>query len=334
MIRTIAIGCGRVFERHHFPAIRATGGMQLVAACEADRTRRAWAEAALGVPTFDDVERALDAVDAQAAIIATPPGSHAAIAAACLDRGRSVFIEKPMALAVSDVHDLITRQARTNAKVQVGFNRRFRSDYVRVRDRLRGGAGLDSLHYTFIAEARRWNPGRSDGADSPAEVLHDAGSHAVDLVAHLGGRRIERVRAHAQRSDRSIAIEVDVELEGGFPSRFTVGRGPLYEERLRVTTNRGTQVVDLSGGSGALRLLRRAELAWRKLAKRPTPTDESFRAQLAAFVAACHDRPDPRAADANAGLESVAAIAACIASLEAGGEWRPVRATLSEGRLP
>lgn len=321
-LRLVAIGCGRVFARYHLPAILRTPGVSLVGACDIDPDRRVWFESVdETVPCVADAASLLDRVDSDAALVCTPPETHADAIELCLARRQSVLVEKPMATTVDDARRLLGLVPAGGRTMRVGFNRRFRPEYAELRE-LRDE--ISHISFVFIADARRWNPG-STAVGSPAVVLHDAGSHAVDLIAHLSGRRIRSVRAESFREDNSsCVVRVEARFDGGVTADCTVGHAPRYEESVRVDVGDRLYARDVSGGNFASRLRIKAGGAIRRLSGGPTATDASFRAQLAAFAAACRGQQDAPGADAGDGFRAVAAIEACTDSLAHTGTWREV----------
>ena len=323
----MAVGCGRVFQRFHLPAIRDTAEVMLVGVCEVDAGRREWAAGTLQVPVFNSLARLVEAVDSDAALIATPPATHGELAATCLARGWSVLVEKPLTEARSDAVRLIDAVERAGRVLRVGFNRRYRRSYAALRDRLRDGTGPGRVEFTFVADAARWNP-TAGRPTSPAAVLHDAGSHAFDLVAWVAGRRIRRLRAQIPTTSapvRGVWIEIEASLEGEVPAHVLVGHADGHDERLMVESAGARRIAEGSGRGVLGRLSVRASLAVRKLAGLPTPTDESFRLQMAAFAAACQGHADGLGATAADGLAATAAVEACLESLAGGGAWCEIR---------
>lgn len=349
-LRLAVIGCGRVFERYHLPAIRAreagNPSVRLVAACEVDRTRLAWVRATLdGVHCCEGIDDLLAAVPVEAALVSTPPPTHAAIVRRLLDAGVHVLVEKPMALAATDARELVDATRASGLVLRVGFNRRYRPAYRRLRERLRerarSGPGIGRIAFTFLAESSRWGGGAA-GAD-PEFLLHDAGSHALDLVAHVGAA-VERVRAVAIRpaggardshdshdspdapDAQDSRVEVEAELAGGIAATCTVGRARRYREELLAEDRDGPVLrVDLSGRTTMRRLAIATDLAWRRIATRPSGSAESFQAQMGAFAAACRGARDDIGAGAAEGLASVRAVDACLRSLAEGGAWCAVQ---------
>ncbi len=332
MLKLAAVGCGRVFERYHLPAIRAVAGasrrpdgvaVRLVAACEVDAMRRNWAKGELpGVPCMESVDELLKSATADAVLVSTPPATHAAIARSLLRAGLHVLVEKPMTIGMDEAQELHAAQRDSARVLRVGFNRRYRTSYARLRRRVQSEGGARRIDFTFVSDAARWNPSATEA--DPAFLLHDAGSHAVDLVAHVGGAPMESIRATVEEQTDARLIRIEARLAGGVTATCTIGQGSSYDEQLVAGSERGEHRADSSGKTLTSRLAITAQLAYRKLTRQPTPTDESFRSQLAAFASACNGRDDGVGAGAADGVASVAAVDACIASIASRGAWHTI----------
>ncbi len=324
MLRLIVMGCGRVLDRYHLPAVRASGDVRIAGVADPSASRRAWARRMLdGVPCFASAEALLDEVTADAALVTTPPESHVQVAQQVLQRGLPVLIEKPMTLCRNDAQRICDLQRLHGEPVRVGFNRRFRTGYANLRARARDASPVGDVKFQFTANAARWNRAAS-AASTPAEVLHDAGSHGFDLIAFVTGHPITRVRTVAQRQDETCQVTSQLQLGDGSTAACSVAHAPRFEEYLSVELAGNLVRVDVSGTTRAARLRSAAVLTIRRLLSRPTPTDQSFRRQLADFVAACRGEPGTTGADARAGYRAVATVEACINSLENGSTWQDV----------
>jgi predicted dehydrogenase/threonine dehydrogenase-like Zn-dependent dehydrogenase len=124
--------------------------------------------------------------------ISTRHNSHASLAARALERGKSVFVEKPLALSREQL-DLVMQAGRANPSLMVGFNRRFSPHTARVKSAF---AGRGALVINIRVNA---------GDIPPDSWIHDPESgggrllgeccHFVDLAQALAGAPIESVYA-------------------------------------------------------------------------------------------------------------------------------------------
>lgn len=178
MTRMLLIGCG-AFGRVHAAALARLG----VAAIGFDPDPAARLP---DLPFVDRLEAGLAACDA--AIIATPPASHAPLAEAVLDAGRDLFLEKPATETAAESAALARRAAAQGRIVQVGLYFRFHPKAQALRAMVAGGA-FGRLHHL---SARMSGLKRARG-DCGA-LLNDA-VHFADLLPWLAGEAPRRVFA-------------------------------------------------------------------------------------------------------------------------------------------
>ena len=80
----------------------------------------------------------LDEIDA-VYISATPETTHYPIARDCLAAGKHVFLEKPIALELSEADELIALARQRGLKFTIGYSQRFNPKFAYVRKALRDG---------------------------------------------------------------------------------------------------------------------------------------------------------------------------------------------------
>lgn len=335
-LRLCAVGCGRAFTLFHSPAIARSRRWELTAACDPVPERLQAAEH--GHPgvrchaTLDDVP---DDLGLDAALIATPPGTHATLAGKAVSRRLAVLIEKPMTPGAEEARHLVATARAAGVVVRIGFNRRFRRNCVELRDRVAAlpTGTLTDVRYVWLADATRWYPALDGGAARGVaeDLLHDLGSHQVDLFAWLTGRRIVEIEALSPKGTGRSGnlIEYRATLEGGLTASGVVGYGKRYRERVRVLAD--DRLLSASPGGllrvpkrakGSLDLVERpleiAHLGWSRLRGRPSMTGESFSRQLEAFADAILGKSPFAGATVEDGLQAVLAVEACLRSMESG----------------
>src|SRR4051794_36041872 len=102
-IRLGVLGCGRVFERFHLPALDRVSGFELAAACDSNPARLEWAHRRAKPPQlYQSAATLAGAGGLDAVLVLTPPASHAAAVTQCVRAGLHVLVEKPMALTPSE----------------------------------------------------------------------------------------------------------------------------------------------------------------------------------------------------------------------------------------
>ena len=73
-------------------------------------------------------------------ISATPETTHYPMAKACLEAGKHVFLEKPIAIALEEADELIAIAKRGNLKFSIGYSQRFNTKFAYVRRAIRDGS--------------------------------------------------------------------------------------------------------------------------------------------------------------------------------------------------
>ncbi|NJB87608.1 putative dehydrogenase [Lewinella marina] len=116
-LRFAIVGLGHI-GRRHATLVAAHPGAELVAVCEPrGQEELTWPEGVPRVPRYADLRELLAAVPCDVACICTPNGLHATHAIDCLEAGRHVVVEKPLALTVAECDAIITAAERTNRRV-------------------------------------------------------------------------------------------------------------------------------------------------------------------------------------------------------------------------
>jgi myo-inositol 2-dehydrogenase/D-chiro-inositol 1-dehydrogenase len=339
-LRLGIIGCGKVVEKYHLPALKRSTTWTLAAACDPSPERRRWVQNAMpGLLIFERHGDMVNEVPLDAVIVATPPATHFALGVQALEAGLHVLVEKPMALNVEEAHRMVEAARSARKLLLVGFNRRFHLVYTRLQAQLRG-ANVSSMSSRFIFDTRAW--GAHLGNDSAGGgVLDDVVCHQVDLLGWLLGRQAARVRAvtGAKEGEEAGAIEYELDFCGGLVARCTAGHGTTYHEEVRIDTEGKTLIAGPGrprggeAGGGILGLWGASESAIGKVARkvsgRPSVAVESFIGQLGAFAWGVQaGAPHGQSADASSGLYSVRVVAAARDSLLSGGQWQQIALTL------
>lgn len=341
-MRLALIGCGQVVERYHLPALSAIPELRVSCVVEASpERRRAIAPRFPGVMICAGLDRALEAGVADAALIATPPATHADIAQRCLVAGWHVLVEKPMAGSSVEAAAIVDAADRARRCAAVGFNRRFRRPWSDARRLLAslGSDGWDDAALTMAFDTTRWRSVASLQQEGEAltGLLEDVVPHQADLLAFLFDRPIVRVRAQDMRFRRGQSVELAyaVELRNGAVISCRARHGPGHLELLEARRGRRMLAVtpdDMLWAARWPRLSRRLAGAWskaadagRRVAGRPSATVTSFILQLRAFTRMTEGESAGVLADGAVGFAACAAGDALRASaIGRGTDWTMV----------
>jgi predicted dehydrogenase len=248
----------------HVEALRRIPGVKVAAIATSSGERAAAAAARLGIERSSGDYRELVA-DPGIDVIhtCTPNDLHLEVNMAALEAGKHVLSEKPLGLDADETGRLVAAAAEASGTTGVCFNYRHYPIVAEVRERLgRGGAPhlvQGSYLQDWLLGEDDWNWRLEPERAGAARALGDIGSHWIDLIQHVTGRRVVRVcgrtgRLHEARrrpSERTLTFErgdggsepvavrtedfatVLLELEGGAHGVLTVSQvSPGMRNRL------------------------------------------------------------------------------------------------------
>lgn len=136
------IGTGGMGGRHVRNLTNEVAAAQVVALSDVDAARMQQVAAACGaIHTFTDAQALINHPDVEAVLIAAPDRFHAALTRACLDAGKPVLCEKPLALTAAEAQEIVDAEVAFGRRlVQVGLMREYDPAHLRVKQAMAGGA--------------------------------------------------------------------------------------------------------------------------------------------------------------------------------------------------
>jgi myo-inositol 2-dehydrogenase / D-chiro-inositol 1-dehydrogenase len=244
-LRLAVVGCGRVVEQCHLPALQTLAGVELVALVDTDLGVLHKIADRLGVRArYGDYRTGLDDARVDVVAVCAPPQFHAEIGLAVLDAGKHLFMEKPLALGLNDADRLVARAVAGPGKAFMAFNLRWHRlvrQARRVIDEGRLGA-LEMIHTAFTSrtgfrtEASDWRHRRDLGGS----VLFDLGIHHFDLWRFLTQSEVEKVFANSSSNGRGIeCATVSSTMENGVLVTSTFSHGLSDTNELEICGRRG-----------------------------------------------------------------------------------------------
>ncbi len=204
----------------HVEALRRVPGVHVAAIAASSAERAAAAAARLGIEGASGDYRELVA-DPRIDVIhnCTPNDLHLEVNLAALEAGKHVLSEKPLGLDADETGRLVAAAAAAPGTTGVCFNYRHYPMVAEARERLGGGPAPHLVQGTYLQDwllaQDDWNWRLEPERAGAARALGDIGSHWIDLIQHVTGRRIARVygrtgRLHDTRrrpSQRTLTFE-------------------------------------------------------------------------------------------------------------------------------
>ena len=298
------IGAGNFARSTILPALKQIAGVDLRVVAAATGTSALHAGRKFGAEyTTTNYHEVLGDDAVGLVVIATRHHLHAQMAIDALERGKDVYVEKPLALSVSELRS-VARAARTCAgRLTVGFNRRFAPLTGVLREQLAGRATPLVISYTVYAGAVPPDSWLHDPQQGGGRVIGEV-CHFVDLLQHLAGGAPQRLSATQPSSDSLLPNEnASVVLDFADGSRGSIiytamGAPSMSKERLELFWGRQGAALDnfrrleLFSGSrkkirrgrqdkGHAALLRAACTALEQGGPAPIPLEETLLSSLA-----------------------------------------------------
>lgn len=311
-------------------AAARTPGCALAAIADLDPANRARAAAAHpGVPVTDDPAVLIGDPGIAALMIATPAGSHVALAAAALDAGKHLLVTKPLAPTAAEAEALGRRAAAAGRVLLVDHTFVWAPPVAAIRETIRAG-GLGPLAYIQSERA-----GLGIFKDD-VSVIEDLAIHDFAIFDHLLGRapaRVSATTAVTHPGHAPSAAWISLLYDDGLVAQVAAHwLAPVKVRRMTVAGRGRILTWDDTDPAARLRLHDagadpteravpgRAPLAYRTGAVTVVPLDtvEPLAAELAEFRDAVAGHGRPRA-DADAAARVARVCAAAVASAAAGG---------------
>lgn len=194
-----------------------------------------------------DYRSILTDADVKMVLITTRHNLHAKMAIETLNAGKHAFVEKPLALNLSDLEEVLHAQRISGKSVTVGFNRRF-SPHIKKIKSLTGGGQLN-LVATMNAGFIPLNSWVQDMERGGGRILGEA-CHYMDLLIYLTGSKITAVCMNAlgkqplENTDNASILLKFENGSNGVINYFSNGSKAYSKERLEVFFQEKTIIMD------------------------------------------------------------------------------------------
>ncbi|PCD03165.1 oxidoreductase [Sphingomonas spermidinifaciens] len=212
----IALAGAGAFGEKHLDALRQIDDVEVISIVgrNLEPTQAVAAKYGIG-HACTDLAEALEQPGLDAVILATPTQMHAAQAIQCMEAGKHVEVEIPLADSWADAEAVMAKQVETGLVCMVGHTRRFNPSHQYVHQRIRAGEfavqQMDVQTYFF---RRRNINAKGEPRSWTDHLLWHHAAHTVDLFAYQAG---PIVAAHAMQGpihpELGIAMDMSIQLK-------------------------------------------------------------------------------------------------------------------------
>jgi len=235
-MKVCVAGAAGAFGIKHLDAIAAIPGIQVVSIVgHGAESIRSLAQERKIAHWSTDLAQSLALPGVEAVILSTPTQLHASQAIQCLEAGKHVMVEIPMADNLADAERLVRVQKQTGLVAMAGHTRRFNPSHQWIHKRIQPGAlkiqQMNVQTYFFrrsnlnaLGKPRSWTD----------HLLWHHACHTVDLFQYQTGEQATQVFAlqgpiHPQLG---IALDMNIGMKTGSGAICTLSlsfnnNGPL-----------------------------------------------------------------------------------------------------------
>lgn len=212
------IGCGSI-SKNHLAALKALDFVNVVALCDvkADKAEARKEEFGLDSRIYTDYNKLLECEELDAVHIATPHFLHAEMAINALERDINVYLEKPMAISLSEIEKILAAEKNSKARITVSFQTRFNPATIEAMKIAEADGGVVSGYGSVFWERGEkyytesgW---RGSMTTEGGGVMINQAIHTIDLLCFFLGKP-QKVCATIANHHLKGIIDVEDSCEG------------------------------------------------------------------------------------------------------------------------
>ena len=219
MLKVGVLGAGHL-GKIHLRLLNESDKYDLIGFFDPDAINGKKVSEEFGYRYFENINSLIDAVDV--VDIVTPTLSHFDCAKKSMERGKHVFIEKPITNTLEEAEALLILEEKYNVKGQVGHVERFNPAFTAVKNNIKNPMFIETHR---LAE---FNP---RGTDVP--VVLDLMIHDIDAILSVVDSDVAHINASGVSviSNSPDIANARIEFENGCVANLTASRISLKNMR-------------------------------------------------------------------------------------------------------
>ncbi|MEO8245322.1 MAG: Gfo/Idh/MocA family oxidoreductase [bacterium] len=235
------VGIGKIALDQHVPAIAASAQWQLAATV----SRKGTVD---GIDGYTDFAAFLTArPDVTVVSLCMPPVPRYGYAAAALQAGRHVMLEKPPGATLAEVHALTTMAAARGLTLYATWHSRMAYAVAPAKAWL-ADKQIAKAHITWREDVRRWHPGQ-DWVFQPGGMgVFDPGINALSILTEILPSPVHLTAATLTFPENcQTPIAADLSFSGGVTAEFDWRQEGPQTWDIDVQTDAGTLALRMGG---------------------------------------------------------------------------------------
>jgi len=241
------IGAGNFTKMTMLPALKVSGAGYKYIASAGGVSGTALAKKYGFSHSTTDYKEILKDRDVDLVLIATRHDKHASFTSEALSAGKHVFVEKPLALNIQQLEQIIDAYKQFNVSLTVGFNRRFSPHAIKIKS-LIGKAPINVIA-TMNAGHIPSNVWVHDMKVGGGRIIGEA-CHFIDLITFFTGSKVTAVCMNSMGNnavDNTDNATILLKYENGSAgviNYFSNGSKAYSKERIEVYSQERTAIID------------------------------------------------------------------------------------------
>ncbi len=312
------LGCGRAAELIYLPVIKKINDVKLKAVIDPiDERRNIFSEKFKDCYAYSTINSDfIDQIDA--GIICTPPDTHISLAFELLKNNKFVLVEKPLALSMNGIKELLETESSSRGSLMMGFNHRYWQPVIDLKDKLSGNRQIDFAEIVFTGNYNKWNP-----VSFKSDPLDDLGPHLFDLIRFIFNKEIKSISAVSAGKN---IFQMNVKISGGISIKCHLSHSDKTIKSIKVRNDNAIFFVTLSSvrvnpQQGNLRtLLDLNDMIKRKLMRKTSPIKMTYEIQLKKFFSLIKLNNQTHPAGIEDGIAAILAVEATRISINKKGK--------------
>lgn len=318
MVGVGVIGTGGIGSVHAQNLAQRTFGARLVAVMDIDRERaEGVAVACGGAQVYEDARALIAADDVDAVLIASPCATHAELTLACIQAGKPVLCEKPLAETLADVERVLQAEVAAGRRlVQVGFMREYDPAHKDLVELLARGDIGRALHFRGVHINVTMGFDRTVEGVIVNSVVHDIHSARWIMGDEIASVTVQSLPARPDRPETCRYLVTQLAFRDGRLGtiQFNDDSDYGYEVQVEITGETGTACTAVGSSPTVRRSGALSQSIERHWAKRFAA---AYRDEVQAWVDSLLAQ-EPAGPSVWDGYMSLLVADACIRSAESG----------------
>lgn len=219
MLKVGVLGAGHL-GKIHLKLLKESEKYELIGFHDADTANGKKVTSEFGYPYFEHLAVLIDAVDV--VDIVTPTLSHYECAKKSIEKGKHIFIEKPITHTLEEAQSLLALEKKYGVKGQVGHVERFNPAFTAVKH------AIDEPMFIESHRLAEFNP---RGTDVP--VVLDLMIHDIDAILSVVNSEVKQINASGVSviSQSPDIANARLEFQNGCVANLTASRISLKNMR-------------------------------------------------------------------------------------------------------